>query len=186
MSIKKLNTIAERQEWRDILTLLYWIRSIIYLQNSNLEREHLKINKCMNNRLLQDMVFIKIDTEWERCRKILNYDHVLEGSRKSGFFWVKCLYEITPKIKVSVGASPSTAIYGIGASSKEEQLLMTEKELRIIMNAFYDNVQNQMSEKTFDIMIFREIRGQLFWNWIFYFIHYNLPYDWILPYINIL
>ena len=41
---------------------------------------------------------------------------------------------------------------------------MTEKELRIIMNAFYDNVQNQMSEKTFDIMIFREIRGQLFWN----------------------
>ena len=33
-------------------------------------------------------------------------------------------------------------------------------------------------------MIFREIRTQLFWNWVFYFIHYNLPYDWILPYLE--
>ena len=139
----------------------------------------------MKNKLVQDSIFIHIDTEWENWMKTLSYEKVFEGSKKHGFFWIKCDNEITPKITATIGAAPTTGIYGIGTTENEEQLLMTEKELRIVMNAFYENMQNQKVENVFDIMIFRELRGQLFWNWIFYFIHYNLPYDWILPYDHV-
>ena len=59
---------------------------------------------------------------------------------------------------------------------------MSEKELRILVSGLYESTQEQKKDKMFDILIFREIKGQLFWNWIFYFMQYELPYDCLLPY----
>lgn len=57
-----------------------------------------------------------------------------------------------------------TAPYGIGLVDQEEQLLISENELRIHVNGLYESVQVQKKEKMFDILILREIKGQLFWN----------------------
>ena len=95
----------------------------------------------MKNKILQDSIFIQIDTECEKWRKSLHYEQVLEGSRKSGFHCIKCKNDITPKISATIGVPPSVWIYGMAIVPREEQLLMTEKELRIVMNAFYDNVK---------------------------------------------
>lgn len=69
-----------------------------------------------------------------------------------------------PKLKTTIGAPTVASYYGVGVLDKEEQLLMTEKELRVVVNALYENVQTQKHEKIFDMMIFRELKGQLFWN----------------------
>jgi hypothetical protein len=74
---------------------------------------------------------------------------------------VHCRSEIIPKIRGIVGMMRSVEV---GGELLEEQLLMTEKELRESVNGMYEDVQGQKEEKVFDIMIFREIRGQMFWN----------------------
>ena len=152
--------------------------------NSRLKfrRRTFKRDRDMRNFLVPDTLFMHLEEDWDNCQAKLRYKDVLKGMKYAGFEWINCKADILPKIIATIGGAPVTAPYGIGLVDQEEQLLISENELRILVNGLYESVQVQKKEKMFDILILREIKGQLFWNWIFYFMQYGLPFDSLLPY----
>jgi hypothetical protein len=53
------------------------------------------------------------------------------------------------------------------------------------INELYKSRLEDDEVETFNLMLFREIRGQLFWNSIFHMIENDLPYDFVLPYEDV-
>lgn len=72
----------------------------------------------------------------------------------------------------------------INTSLPCEGTLHNESELLININQLYENtvLDNDKNTQKFDLMIFREHRETLLWNCVLLFKHYELPYDFILPF----
>jgi len=159
------------------------LTSKYYLENKlKFRKRTFKHDKDINNHLIQDTLTIYLDHEWESWGKNLRYQEIISSYKTSGFYWISWKEDILPSLCALIGFSTGWADYGYWDVLEEHHLFITEKELRSVVNGLYETIQSQKNEKMFDIMIFREIRGQVFWNWLFYFIHYGLPYDWLLPY----
>lgn len=131
---------------------------------------------------MQDHIFLRLLEQCPKCEEMLDYNTIMQGMQKADFICIYWEAELLPNIEVTIGALTSVSQYGVGVVNIEKPSLMSEKELRIAVSGLYEEVQNQKKDKMFDIMLFREVRSQIFWNWIFYFIKYDLPYDWIIPY----
>jgi hypothetical protein len=67
----------------------------------------------------------------------------------------------------------------------ENQIFLIIKDLRMHINELYKSRLEDDEVETFNLMLFREIRGQLFWNSIFHMIENDLPYDFVLPYEDV-
>lgn len=123
--------------------------------------------------IVDDTIFIHWEMTCENWNRYLSYQHILKGMQSSSFKWVKCNADILPLLYIQIGIPSPVPFRGAGHIEPEEQLLLTEKELRSMVNALYENVQSQKPHKIYDIMLLREMRGQLFWNWLFYFMKYE-------------
>ena len=64
----------------------------------------------------------------------------------------------------------------------ESQSFLKVKDLRMHINELYNTRLKNREEEIFDLMLFRDMSKQLFWNCIFHMIEYKMPYDFILPY----
>ncbi len=141
-----------------------------------------KREKDMANFLTQDSLFMHVEAICENCNWKLKYTAVMQGMRQIGFELISWNQDILPEIISTIGGPYTEKPYNLNTIDQIEQLLISEKELRILVNRLYECIQIQKKEKMFDLVIFRELKGQLFWNWIFYFMHYSLPFDCLLPY----
>lgn len=151
------------------------------------------------NLLILDQAILLLDHICKSWGRYCIKDEIIASYKSSGFYWIFCKEDIIPSIKAIIGKftlkihriydyiGMPTAWTGIGYNDvyDETQLLFTEKELRSVVNGLYETIQSQKESKMFDIMLLREIRSQLFWNWVFYFMNNNLPYDWLLPYAEL-
>ncbi|CAI2375139.1 unnamed protein product [Moneuplotes crassus] len=146
------------------------------------QKRTFKREKDMHNFLVPDTLFLHIEAICDNCDCKIKYKGIIKGMKNIGFECISCKQDILPEIIATIGGPSLITPVGIGSIEQEEQLLISEKELRILVNRLYESVQIQKKEKMFDLIIFRQLKGQLFWNCIFYFMHYGLPYDCLLPY----
>ena len=122
-----------------------------------------------------------VEKEWDNWKRHHSWSDLKKWEYYSEY-GLKCLEwedNMLINLNVTVGTKQSLPIKTCIA---ENQLYLTIKGLRIHVNDLYDSRLENRETEIFDLMIFREVNKQIFWNWVFHMIEFCLPYDFMLPY----
>ena len=131
--------------------------------------------------MVKDTVSMYVEKECDACKA----NHTWNDIKKCQYYndyalkwleWGDCL---NINLNVTIGTKHNLPMKTFIV---ENQLYLTIKGLRIYVNELYDSRLENSETEIFDLMIFRDLNKQIFWNCVFHMVENNLPYDFFLPY----
>ena len=153
-------------------------------KSGKLRRRTLKNYEQRRNLLIEEVVSFEIPGRWLSWGKISDYEQIFqtidcEGSFK-WFFW-----GIDQILTLYVWVGNKNDIEDVKTSISSEWTLSSEVEIIANIKHLYDTSvhKNDSNNQKFDLMILREHRENVLWNWIlFFYQRHKLPYDFLLPF----
>lgn len=131
--------------------------------------------------MVKDAITLHAEKVCDNCSRFHTWSD-LKKCNIDGDFGLKCLGcndNMITNLIVTVGYRQNLPIR---TYIQENQSFLTVRGLRLHINELYDSRLENNEVETFDLMLFRDLSKQLFWNSIFHMIDSDLPYDFILPY----
>lgn len=135
--------------------------------------------------MIKDIVTLYAEKTCDSCKHHHTWNDLKKCQVSEDGFGFKCLNCNEMMITNLIVLLGSRQNLPVKTYITENQSFLTVTGLREYVNELYtDRLENPDVEK-FDLMLFRDINKQIFWNTIFHMIDYNLPYDFCLPYEGI-
>ena len=152
-------------------------------KSGKLRRRTFKSYEQRKNLLIEEVVSFEIPGKWSSWGKISDYEQIFQTIDNEGSFkWFFCGWDQILTLYVWIGYRND--IEDVKTSISYEWTLSSEVEIITNIKHLYDTSvhKNDNNSQKFDLMILREHREAVLWNWILFFQRYKLPYDFILPF----